>query len=98
MSFSLKLQNTPDGHPLEVGSDGIHLALINADHGPIITERLLGVVEGAETVPVSVVCNLCVHVSSCRPMIPSSSPPWSSHVAIHGKSFDRSCRSGSVRY
>ena len=59
----LNSENTPYRHPLEVGSNSIHLALINANTWPVVAERLFGVVESAKSVPVSIVRYLCMLVS-----------------------------------
>ena len=51
-------EDVPDGHPLKVGPHGIHLALVNRDGRAVRAERLFGVVQGTESVPVAVVGNL----------------------------------------
>jgi hypothetical protein len=47
----------PDGHPLKVGTHGIHLALVNRDGRAVRAERLLGVVQGTESISIAVVGN-----------------------------------------
>ena len=39
-----KGDNVPEGHPLEVSTDSIHFALLNADLRAVIEERLFCVV------------------------------------------------------
>ena len=51
--------NVPDRHPLEVGANSIHLAGINSYLATGAEERVLSVVESAETIPVAVVRKFC---------------------------------------
>lgn len=48
-----------DGHPLEVRTDGVHLALVDAD-AAVLDEGLFGVVEAGGTITVAVVRDLVV--------------------------------------
>jgi hypothetical protein len=55
-----RTEGLPDGHPLKVSPHSIHLALVNADGRTVGAEGLFRVVQGTETVSVTVVGHLCV--------------------------------------
>lgn len=57
--------NLTNGHPLEISTNSVHLALIDANAART-DERIFGVVHGAETVAVSVVSNFVV-IPCCNP-------------------------------
>ncbi len=71
----LHCRDSPYRHPLEVSSNSIHLALVNADAWPIVAERLLGVVQAAETVPVPVIGYFYPFISTFHPQRSAKTPP-----------------------
>lgn len=47
----------PNGHPFEIGTDSIHLTLVDADT-TIFDERCFGVIKFGGAIPIGVVRNL----------------------------------------
>lgn len=74
----------PKRHPLKVRSDGVHLALVDADLRAVIAEGFFCVVEMAETVPIPIVGDFYIISEVCyqtKYMV----IPWSSQTGIQAK-------------
>lgn len=56
--LALVTDDSPDGHPFEVSTDGVHLTLVNGDTS-VLNKRLFVVPELRRAIPVGVIGDLC---------------------------------------
>lgn len=58
----------PDGHPLEVRADRVHLALVDRD-AAIVQEGLFSVVQSGRAIAIGVVADLCSLSGQCTHVV-----------------------------